>query len=254
MHIVESGDFEVCSGVLGQVDGGIEGVVRFKQHIFVESTRDGGMSAWIEGPRWMGWAEKSEVFSVAKADEELSLEPRGGAETKGKRRLQGYCHCRGVEFYITPPDDETDSSSATENNVSSTPPPPLYPIFYSLLSFRFLVLIYTHTHIHSGVEIIAIAIAIPTPDRRQMVAPCLGHEIPRRSLRLQFLPSSHGLRSPSLGIRAQTPYPTARWERGRFHNGHFKDVLAFRRRLPGFLREMRRHGVLAASGEEGRDY
>ncbi|KAI4244079.1 MAG: hypothetical protein L6R42_010548, partial [Xanthoria sp. 1 TBL-2021] len=130
MHIVESGDFEVCSGVLGQV----EGAVRFKQHIFVESTRDGGMSAWIEGPKWKGWAEKSEMFSVAEADEERGLEQRGGGE---KRRLQGYCHCRGVEFYITPPDDDE-----TENNVSSPPPVPNLPF---LLIPHVLILTLTST-------------------------------------------------------------------------------------------------------------
>ncbi|KAL8996619.1 MAG: hypothetical protein Q9169_003901 [Polycauliona sp. 2 TL-2023] len=111
MHIPENGDYEICSGALDEVEGmGMEEVVKFKQHIFVESTRDGGMSAWIEGVRWKGWGEKSEVFRLPERGS--SEQPDGGGENNEKRRLQCYCHCRGVQFYITPPDDNDNQEAS----------------------------------------------------------------------------------------------------------------------------------------------
>ena len=115
MYVPASGDMEVCSGVLeGE---GVEEVLRFKQHIFVEDSGDGGMSAWVEGPRWKGWGEKSEVFQmpgVKEAGEKpRAAEKEGGG---GERRLQAHCHCRGVEFYVTPPDEEERGPSSVAND------------------------------------------------------------------------------------------------------------------------------------------
>ncbi|KAL8669519.1 MAG: hypothetical protein Q9168_005896 [Polycauliona sp. 1 TL-2023] len=121
LHAPESGDWEICTGVLdkGEEGGGGDEVLKFKQHIFVEDTKDGGMSAWIEGPRWKGWGQKSEVFSlpeVGSADEkrENSEQQVGKSE---KRKLQCNCHCRGVEFFITPPDEEQDSKDVISNHL-----------------------------------------------------------------------------------------------------------------------------------------
>ncbi len=125
---------EVCSGVLGAVDakdggeGGVESVVRFARQIFLGNTRDGGMGVWVEGPRWRGWPD-SEVFEVPGVGEGGVVVEGGGGEKREKReerRLQGYCHCRGVEFYVTPPDEEEDdehaeSASGAEKKVFSSP-------------------------------------------------------------------------------------------------------------------------------------
>lgn len=122
---------EVCSGVLGDVkdgkeDGkeGVESVVRFARHIFLGGTGDGGLGVWVEGPRWRGWPD-SEVFEVPEAGEGGGK--GGGGEKREKRRLQGYCHCRGVEFYVTPPNNEDEDdkhaefSSGAEKDVFSSP-------------------------------------------------------------------------------------------------------------------------------------
>ncbi|KAL8774545.1 MAG: hypothetical protein Q9209_000918 [Squamulea sp. 1 TL-2023] len=103
LDILESGDYEISTGVLDQA----EGLLTFKQHIFVESTKDGGLSSWIEGEAWNGWAEKSERFQqpAARGSQSQSLGDR--SET-----LECYCHCRGVEFYVTRPDEESAKVSA----------------------------------------------------------------------------------------------------------------------------------------------
>lgn len=149
MESVKSGDVEVCSGVLGAVDvedGGVEGVVRFERHIFLGGTGDGGMGVWVEGPRWRGWPD-SEVFEVPEGGGGRGVE--GGGEKREKRRLQGYCHCRGVEFYITPPDEQDDNhaefSSGAEKNVLSSPFSLLWLSLFTHSSFLILLLTYSLT-------------------------------------------------------------------------------------------------------------
>ena len=150
---------EVCSGVLGAVDakdggeGGVESVVRFARQIFLGNTRDGGMGVWVEGPRWRGWPD-SEVFEVPEAGEGGGVVGGGGSGGGGKRRLRGYCHCRGVEFYVTPPDEEEEDkhaefSSGAEKNVFSTPPPPSFCFFTFLLTLPFSS---STSHIHFALD------------------------------------------------------------------------------------------------------
>ena len=248
---------EVCSGVLGPVDlkegeGGLESVVRFARHIFLGNTRDGGMGVWVAGPRWRGWAD-GEVFEVPEAGEGGGVVGGGGSGGGGKRRLRGYCHCRGVEFYVTPPDDEEEDkhaefSSGAEKKVFSS----------TLLALSFFSSPILILHLTS------ISHLTDTHTGPAMVPPRLRNQIPRRSLRLQFLPSSHGPRPPILGLHPPFPHPPSRWHRfqspprrvrrvrrvrreGKHHNDNdIKNVFAYPRREAGVLRAVRRDGVLVA--------
>ncbi|KAL8861464.1 MAG: hypothetical protein Q9178_001988 [Gyalolechia marmorata] len=106
MSIPETGDYEICSGLLDQA----EGILTFTQHIFLASTKDGGMSRWIEGPGWTGWPEKSEIYQPPTEPAETTEKPisaQEGGESNEKTKLKCYCLCRGVEFYITRPDQDS---------------------------------------------------------------------------------------------------------------------------------------------------
>ena len=71
--------------------GGLE------HHIFVEDTRDGGLSEWIpDTDAWMGFTHHSEKV-------ERGWKGKGSGERA--RELQGFCHCKGVRFKITRPDE-----------------------------------------------------------------------------------------------------------------------------------------------------
>ncbi len=116
--IPASGNYVICSGLLDQA----EGILTFKQHIFVASTKDGGMSSWIEGPAWTEWPEQSEVFQPPTKPAETTEKPisaQEGGESSEKAKLKCYCHCRGVEFYITRPDQGS-------TNVFSIPVPDIF--------------------------------------------------------------------------------------------------------------------------------
>ncbi|KAL8912765.1 MAG: hypothetical protein Q9171_002304 [Xanthocarpia ochracea] len=106
ISIPETGDYEICSGLLDQA----EGILTFKQHIFVANTKDGGLSSWIEGPAWTGWHEQSEFFQPPTKPAETtekSISAQEGRESNEKAKLKCSCHCRGVEFYITRPDQDS---------------------------------------------------------------------------------------------------------------------------------------------------
>ncbi|KAL8790760.1 MAG: hypothetical protein Q9213_000384 [Squamulea squamosa] len=102
IDVLESGNYEICTGVLDEA----EGLLTFKQHIFVENTKDGGLSSWIEGAAWNGWPEKSERF------QQPARKPQPQAVGDSSETLKCYCHCRGVEFYVTRPDKESAKVSA----------------------------------------------------------------------------------------------------------------------------------------------
>lgn len=126
-------------------------------------------------------------------------------------------------------------------------PPPPPPLFASLL---FYSLFLSHPPPH-----ISISHLTDTHTGLAMVPPRLRNQIPRRSLRLQFLPSSHRPRPPILGLHPPFPHPPSRWHRfqspprreGIHHNDNdIKNVFAYPRREAGVLRAVRRDGVLVA--------
>lgn len=96
------GQWHIATGVVEKS----EGVFEFKEHLFVTSTKDGGLSDWllrIGGgllKRWEGQPEVSEELS----DDWQARTHSSPQAHKFAERLHVHCHCKGVEFHITRPD------------------------------------------------------------------------------------------------------------------------------------------------------
>ncbi|KAL8681392.1 MAG: hypothetical protein Q9186_002467 [Xanthomendoza sp. 1 TL-2023] len=107
LHIPETGDDEIATGVLDQA----EGILQFKQHIFLASTKDGGLSSWLDGPAWTGWGEGSMEQSEEYSQPTPTSQTRSGKkDNESDERLKCHCHCRGVEFYITRPNEASSNN------------------------------------------------------------------------------------------------------------------------------------------------
>ena len=96
----------LCTGALSSV----EGVVQVDQSIFVADTKDGGLSSWLPSVKmWEGWHEKSteilpgSAFSPSASDKQV---------VQSGEKLHCRCHCKGVEFDITPPTEKSSEPSA----------------------------------------------------------------------------------------------------------------------------------------------
>ncbi|KAL8762622.1 MAG: hypothetical protein Q9184_001423 [Pyrenodesmia sp. 2 TL-2023] len=113
IHDSGTGEDFVASGVIDKS----EGILSFKEHIFVGDTKDGGLSSWIDGPSWTEWSEKSEIW---KPTENTIVEERSTGPQDGGEVLKCYCQCRGVQFNITRPNKDS-------SNVSSPVPDVLIP-------------------------------------------------------------------------------------------------------------------------------
>lgn len=74
------------------VVNGPESLWTYTEHRNLESTRDGGLSAWL--PEVNGKPMKKNGLDHLE-------EPLADSESHGK--LRGHCHCKGVEFYISRP-------------------------------------------------------------------------------------------------------------------------------------------------------
>jgi hypothetical protein len=88
-------------------------------HYFLESTRDGGMSAWlpeIGGKRLKKWKKEatSEPEFSESGDWVQPSRPTEYASRDGKK-LKAGCHCGGVEFYISPPRGDKVHQGLSEN-------------------------------------------------------------------------------------------------------------------------------------------
>lgn len=103
------GSLDVMTGVL-QDDA--ERFVKVVDHQHVESTVDGGFSAWLPIigakflPRWRRSREESDL---------LPLEwpcPVAAARRKRDSQLAAHCHCGGVSFNITRPNDRSGAFTA----------------------------------------------------------------------------------------------------------------------------------------------
>lgn len=104
-HDSITGNENIASGILEKA----EGILIFKQHTFVDDTRDGGLSSWLEGLSWTGQPEHSEKTQPAsrRASRNHPTEPIDLTST-----LNCYCQCRGVQFEITRPNKDSSSVSS----------------------------------------------------------------------------------------------------------------------------------------------
>ena len=87
----------LCSGVLKNS----EDSVHLQDHIFVNDTKDGGMSSWLPTvPGWEGFSKESKQVACG---HQLSQTSNFGNSSE----LQGYCQCRSIQFKITRPNEKS---------------------------------------------------------------------------------------------------------------------------------------------------
>lgn len=105
------GHFEAATGTLNtKTQQGTDGLVQFESCMWIGDTKDGGASRFLsqidgrELKRWMQGAETSDEAGLAWRVEGL---PDNTATIKATKPTYAHCHCRGVEFWVTPPDDSS---------------------------------------------------------------------------------------------------------------------------------------------------
>jgi hypothetical protein len=112
----DDGHFEVSTGsILSEETGG---VVKYKGHMWIEDTKDGGASIWI--PKLGGQVCERHARGAGSSAEQVSITWRNSLDIQTSHkdhvsqedRLYAHCHCGGVEFYITRPDDNSYSASS----------------------------------------------------------------------------------------------------------------------------------------------
>jgi hypothetical protein len=101
LEYAADGHWEVTTGLVSDLEG--EEVVKFQGNMWIEDTRDGGITVWV--PRLDGSA-CSRFARGAHDSEELPLEWKLASPVNcgGEDRLRGHCHCGAVKYYITRPD------------------------------------------------------------------------------------------------------------------------------------------------------
>ena len=106
----DDGHFEAATGTL-KVEN-TDGIVEYKSHIWIEDTLDGGASVFV--PRFNGKALKRYSQEPEKSKEvPLNWHADGGtrqSDTSGK--IYAHCHCKGVEFFISPPNDDSKTAKS----------------------------------------------------------------------------------------------------------------------------------------------
>jgi hypothetical protein len=103
----DDGHFEAATGTL-QVDS-MEGIVEYKSCMWIEDANDGGASDWIAsigGKRLKRWSQEAEKSEEVPA-EYYSAKKK---QSDSNKPVHAHCHCRGVEFWITPPNDASKTA------------------------------------------------------------------------------------------------------------------------------------------------
>lgn len=78
-----------------------ESTWKLDAHYFLESTKDGGLSAWLPE---IGGKELKKWKAGSTSDPEFIQPPRAKSHpSRDEKLLKAHCHCGGVEFYISPP-------------------------------------------------------------------------------------------------------------------------------------------------------
>jgi hypothetical protein len=87
--------------------------------MWVSDTKDGGASVWVRHinakdlPRWSEEAGHSHAAPLKETTRPaIEVEDDGAAAERETRAVHAHCHCRGVEFWLTPPTAaSTDAAS-----------------------------------------------------------------------------------------------------------------------------------------------
>lgn len=101
------GHFEAATGTL-QCETS-DDVVDFKSCMWIGDTKDGGASEWVKeinGKRLDTWSQNADDQAVHDTVLPVPL------PADGKDAIYAHCHCKGVEFWITPPDASSKSSQS----------------------------------------------------------------------------------------------------------------------------------------------
>lgn len=111
---IKPGLMFLCTGAFETgsvfVEGRSVAVYELKQHVFVASTKDGGLRDWcVNVPAWEGWGTQTKeiptdtLYGTA-SNSQASQEPISQF-VSSKDELHCSCHCGGVAFSITRPRD-----------------------------------------------------------------------------------------------------------------------------------------------------
>ncbi|KPI39494.1 uncharacterized protein AB675_5004 [Cyphellophora attinorum] len=121
IHVYQGDKWDVCSGVVDQIQDGSTSPEVYTSHEFVDDTIDGGLAICMlrngEGQNLELYAEADNEDCVP-ASRYTSTGKRSVVEDallssdNHKTRLRASCHCGGVEYYITRP----TSASKTFNS------------------------------------------------------------------------------------------------------------------------------------------
>jgi hypothetical protein len=93
-----SATYDIFTGVLAS--NGTKGIIRTKDHIFVDDTGDGGAALWLRHigtehvPCFAGWRNKS-----AFADPAAMAQVRRNIKSK-PAQIPIYCHCKGINLLL----------------------------------------------------------------------------------------------------------------------------------------------------------
>ncbi|KAF2023061.1 hypothetical protein EK21DRAFT_81688 [Setomelanomma holmii] len=120
------GHFEAATGTLVLDEGEADDVVRLESCMWIEDTGDGGASVWVKEiggrvlERWEGEAGSSPRVPLVQSTTQsiTASQAKGQAlanteqEEHDDQAIYAHCHCRAVEFWITPPDTTSQNASS----------------------------------------------------------------------------------------------------------------------------------------------
>ncbi|KAL9596576.1 MAG: hypothetical protein Q9219_005703 [cf. Caloplaca sp. 3 TL-2023] len=85
-----------------------------REQIFVGDTKDGGLSSWLESTCSSSRPEQSKKAPSTSA---FMMKDVAIDKSNSRNILDCYCHCRGVQFYITRPDESSSDVSAPASDL-----------------------------------------------------------------------------------------------------------------------------------------
>lgn len=109
-HESKSDSNHIASGIVDKS----EGLVEFREQIFVGDTKDGGLSICLEGIHWSGHPGQSERLELTSKP---ALDKTSSNRTSAEEVLECYCRCGGVQFSITRPNQSSSEVSSPPSDI-----------------------------------------------------------------------------------------------------------------------------------------